>query len=158
MKSSKSAKLLLIALLAVHTFMLTSFSAVFAESDEDLEDYISQCHAPEELYDPEVMATTMAGPEVFLQFIEELKKPATTKAMLQCLSSPEQWETMTTRMTDPTKMMNAMVVFMNPQPYVSWMGASMNPQTYEPFIAFMSPEFYAQWLAAIMNTEIYQEM
>lgn len=139
-------------------FLVSSFTSVLAGTDEDLENYMTECDAPAEFYDAEAMAKTVANPEEFNRFLTELNKPATTKALLQCVFTPEQMETMLVSITDPNKMMNAMTTFMDPQVYFAWMVASMNPQTYQPISTFINPVFYMQWLEAMANTEIYQPM
>ena len=147
-------KNLFLALLCMISLSVTS---VIAETEDNVEDYLTQCNAPAEFLDPEVMAKTMADPAKFMQLIAELNKPATMQAMMQCSVSPEQWANMATNYADPTKWMNSMTPFMNPQTYMNWMAASMNPQTYTPFMAYMNPSFYMHWMTAMMNPAFYMQ-
>ena len=153
MKLSKFAALFL----SISVFSLTSNSPnVLANTDDDLESYMTECDAPRELYDAEAMAQTMADPKQFSRFMTELGKPATAKAFVQCLYIDEQRDTVIASMSNPNNMMIAMLPFMNPQTYSAWMAASMDAQTYQPAFNFMNPMFYTQWLAGVMNTDIYQ--
>ena len=145
----------LIALLVLGLFTL---SPLFAEDDEALESYITECNAPKAFYDPAVMAETMADPQKFMSFMTEINKPATTKALAECMAHPEQWSSMIEGMSDYNKYAQAMVPFMNPQTYMNWMVASMNPQTYTPFMTYMNPAFYTQWMTTMMDPTYYQPM
>jgi len=91
-----------------------------------------QCSVRAELYDPEIMAQTMANPVKFKQFMSVMSRPETIQIMMSCASNPEQWAAWMTKASNPNKMMNTMMVFMNPQFYLNWMTAFMNPAFYKP--------------------------
>lgn len=119
-----------LVLLCTQIFLL---SPAFAESNNDSTQYFSaQCSARPELYDPEVMANTMANPEEFKQFMAVMNNPNTLQIMMSCASNPEQWTAMMSKVSDPNKMMSTMMVFMNPQMYFNWMTAFMDPKYYAP--------------------------
>ena len=138
--------------------LISITTPVFADADEDLENYIKECNAPAELYDAEIMAKTIADPAKFMQFITTINNPATTKTMMECISSPEQWQTVTNSIMDINKTTNAMTLFMNPEMYMNWLTASMNPHTFQPFFAYVKPSFYMQWLSAFSNPTFYVPM
>jgi hypothetical protein len=115
-----------VALLALALNSLALFAS--SDVDEDMEDYMSECNAPVELYDPEAMASTMASPEKFIQLVESINNPATVNTLIECATHPEQVETILQSLRDPIKYMNMMIIFMNPQTYMNWMAASTNPE------------------------------
>jgi hypothetical protein len=119
----------------------------------------NQCSLPLELYNPEVMANTMADPAKFIQFMTAMSQPETAQKMMACSADAGQWTIMMTNMANPNLMMNAMVPFMNPQTYMNWAAASMNPMTYQQAMTpFMNPNYYMQWMTAFMNPEFYRPM
>lgn len=129
---------ILIILMIVGLF---SSTPLFAEDDEDLESYITECSASKVFYDPTVMAETMADPAKFISFISEMNKPATAKSAVECMAHPEQWGSVVKSMTDYNNYAQGMLLFMNPQMYMNWMAASMNPQTYTQLMTNMNPTF-----------------
>ena len=117
----------LFALLAVQTLLL---STAFAEYET--QSFSPQCSVRPELYDPEVMANTMANPQRFKEVMTVMNQHDTIQIMMSCASNPEQWTAMMNKVSDPNKMMATMTVFMNPQFYTNWMTAFMNPEYYKP--------------------------
>jgi len=108
-------------------------SPAFAEPNNSLNpNFAAQCSVRQELYDPEIMANTMANPEEFKKFMAVMNHPDTLQIMMSCASNPEQWTAMMSKVSDPTKMMNTMMVFMNPQIYFNWMIAFTNPTYLAP--------------------------
>jgi len=97
-------------------------------TDEDLESYMSECNAPTELYDPEIMAKTMSDPIKFMQLVETINNSATANTLLECATHPEQMRTILESLSNPVKYMNMMVIFMNPQTYMNWISASTDPE------------------------------
>ena len=148
MKHLKSIKI--ISLFIVGLILLLSLNLTLVYADDDLEDYISQCHAPKELHDPEEMANALTSPEEFLQFISEISEPAATKSMIQCLMTPESRQAIINRMTNPNKIMNAMSTIMTPQTINNWIASTANMQTYDPLITYINPKIYTDWMTAMM--------
>lgn len=112
---------------------LTATTSSFADSDTNsYQTFSPQCSVRAELYDPEVMAQTMANPKRLKEFMSVMSQPETAQIMMSCASNPEQWTAWMSKVTDPKKMMNTMMVFMNPQFYANWMTAFMDPQFYQP--------------------------
>ncbi len=108
-------------------------SAAYAEATNNWYESSSyQCSVRAELYDPEIMAQTMANPVKFKQFMSVMSQPETMQIMLSCASNPEQWAAWMTKVSNPNKMMGTMMVFMNPQFYFNWTAAIMNPAFYKP--------------------------
>jgi hypothetical protein len=108
------------------------FSSAFAEfNTQPYQAFSGQCSVRPELYDPEVMAHTMANPQKLKEFMAVISQPETTLIMMSCASNPDQWSAWMTKISDPNKMMKTMMVFMNPQFYASWMTALMSPQFYQ---------------------------
>ncbi len=125
-----SLKTGLLVLLCTQIILL---SPAFAEYNSDsTQNFSAQCSVRPELYDPEVMANTMANPEEFKKFMAVMNNPDTLQIMMSCASNPEQWTAMMSKVSDPNKMMNTMMVFMNPQMYFNWMTAFMDPKYYTP--------------------------
>ncbi len=123
-------KLTLFTLLFIQ---LTATTSAFAEPDNNsYQTFSPQCSIRAELYDPEIMAETMAKPEKLKEFMSVMSQPETTQIMMSCASNPEQWRAWISKVSDPNKMMNTMMVFMNPQFYANWMTAFMDPQFYKP--------------------------
>ena len=101
---------------------------ILAESEQSsYQSFSAQCSIRQELYDPEVMANTMANPEKFREFMTIMSRAETMQIMMSCASNPEQWTAWMNKVSDPNKMMRTMMVFMNPQFYFNWMTAFMNP-------------------------------
>jgi hypothetical protein len=73
MKFSKS-----IIFITLSTFVII-FSPVYCQSevDDDMENYMSECNAPAELYDPEALAEIMSDPDKFMQLVASINNPAT---------------------------------------------------------------------------------
>ena len=128
--------------------LLSSLIHVSANDDEILEQYMSQCNAPAALYDPEIMAHTLAEPEKFLQLLEEMSAPSTAMTMYECIVNEEQLETVLYTMSDPDKLAASMSTFMSPQMYINWMTAMQNPETQQALIAYMNPEHTLQWFTS----------
>ena len=120
----------LFALLFIH-IMATNF-ALADSNNSSSQAFSPQCSVRAELYDPEVMAQTMANPVRLREFMSVMSQPETAQIMMSCASNPEQWTAWMSQVTDPNKMMNTMMVFMNPQFYANWMNALMNPNFYKP--------------------------
>lgn len=119
-----------LALLSIQVILI---SPVFADSNNNSnQNNGAQCSIRQELYDPEVMANTMANPKEFSKFMTVMSHPDTPKIMMSCASNPEQWTAMMAKFSDPQKMMNTMMVFMNPQMYFNWMTAFTDPKYYNP--------------------------
>jgi hypothetical protein len=131
--------------------LLMAISPASAEDDDLLEEYMSECNAPAALYDPEIMAKTMADPNQFLLLLEELSVPATSMSMYECVANEAQLETVINTMTDPEKLATSMTTFMSPEMYINWMTAMQNPETQQAFLAYMKPEHFIQWLSSVHN-------
>ena len=135
---------------------------IFGDTEKEVQSNQTQvatdCNAPAVFTDLEVFAKTMADPTKFSEFMALVNSPQTAQALIGCSMNTNQWGSWMESMTNPTKMMNAMALFMNPQVYTNWMAASMNPQTYQFMFAYMNPAFYSQWMAASMSPQFYQPM
>ena len=131
--------------------MLISLGCVYASDEEMLEQYMTQCNAPAALYDPEVMANTLAEPDKFLQLLEMLSAPATTMTMYECIASEEQRQTVIKTMSDPDKLAASMSTFMSPQMYMNWMTAMQNPETQQALTTYMNPEHFRQWMSSVFE-------
>lgn len=106
--------------------------------------------------DMEVMADMMANPAEFARLMSIVNDPRTIHVMSKCASEPVMWDTWMNGMTDFNKMTRAMMRFMNPNMYLSWMMAPMNPAMYQPMMQFMDPGYYTRWMTAMMNPTFYQ--
>tara|TARA_R110002096_G_scaffold43496_2_gene117460 strand:+ start:1793 stop:2179 length:387 start_codon:yes stop_codon:yes gene_type:complete len=125
-----SLKAGLFTLIFIH---LTIATFAFAESDDySYQTFSPQCSVRAELYDPQVMAQTMANPEKLKKFMSVMSQPETMQIMMSCASNPEQWTAWMSKISDPNKMANTMMVFMNPHFYFTWMTTFMNPHFYNP--------------------------
>lgn len=119
-------------LFLVLSLQIILLPSVFAEPYNPSYQYFSsaQCSTRAELYDPEVMANTMANPKRFKEFMLAMSQAETMQIMMSCASNPDQWSAWMSKASDPNKMMRTMMVFMNPQFYFNWMTAFMNPAFY----------------------------
>ena len=154
MKLSKTALAILCSVLLVGTSALIG---VFAKSNEQEQSVVSSdCNLPAAFTDPEAMAVAMANPAKFMELVALMNNPLTTQEIMECSLDSKQWSVWMANMSNPVKLMNAFVQFMNPQMYTNWMAASMNPQTYQPMYAYANPAFYMQWMTAMMNPAFYQ--
>ena len=131
--------------------MLISLGCVYASDDEMLEHYMAQCNAPAALYDPEVMANTLAEPDKFLQLLEIMSAPATTMTVYECIANEEQRQTVIKTMSDPDKLAASMSRFMSPQMYLNWMTAMQNPETQQALTTYMNPEHFRQWMNSVFE-------
>ena len=131
--------------------MLISLGCVYASDDEMLEQYMTQCNAPAALYDPEVMANTLAEPDKFLQLLEIMSAPATTMTVYECIANEEQRQTVLKTMSDPDKLAASMSTFMSPQMYMNWMTAMQNPETQQALTTYMNPEHFRQWMSSVFE-------
>ena len=105
--------------------------------------------------DVEVMADTMANPVQFAKFIQVVNDPRTMHVMMKCSTEPVMWDTWVRGLSDPTKLMNAAMRFMNPMVYFNWAMAPMNPEMYAPMTVMMSPQYYEKWATAMANPAFY---
>jgi len=149
MKHLKSINI--ISLLIVSLLFLLSMNLTLAHANDDLENYISQCHAPKAMHDPEELANAFTSPEKFLLLISEISKPAATKSMIQCLITPESRQSIISEITSPNKIMNAMSIVMTPQTCKNWIASSANMQIYVPLFTYMNPKYYTDWVTAMMH-------
>lgn len=149
MKHLKSTNI--ISLFIVGLIFSLSMSLALVHAEDDLEDYISQCHAPRALYDPQELANSLVSPDKFLQLISEISKPASAKSMIQCLVTPESRQSVISEVTSPNKIMNAMSTVMTLQTSKNWIASTANMQTYGSLYMFMNPEFYTDWITAMMH-------
>ena len=149
MNYSKSINIISLFVVSLMLSLSMNFTLVYA--DDDLEDYISQCPAPQGLHDPEEMANALISPEKFLQFISEISQPAAAKSMVQCLITPESRQAIISRMTNPNKIGSAINIIMTPQTINNWIASTANMQTYDPLITYMNPKFYTDWMIAMMH-------
>jgi len=130
---SKSVNILKTGLFVLLCTQIILLSPAFAEFNSySNNNFAAQCSVRQELYDPEIMANTMANPEEFKKFMAVMKHPDTFQIIMSCASNPEQWTAMMSKVSDPNKMMNTMMVFMNPQMYFNWMTAVMDPNYHTP--------------------------
>jgi uncharacterized membrane protein len=106
--------------------------------------------------DMEVMAQHMADPAKFAQLMNVVNDPHTVHVMTKCATEPVMWDTWMRGMTDFNKMSRAMMRFMNPNMYMSWMMAPMNPAMYQPMMQMADPRYYNSWMTAIGNPVFYQ--
>ena len=106
--------------------------------------------------DMEVMAEHMADPARFAQLMAVVNDPHTIHVMTKCATEPVMWDTWMRGMTDFNKMSRAMMRFMNPNMYMSWMMAPMNPAMYQPMMQMADPNYYNRWMTAIGNPVFYQ--
>ena len=111
------------------TFLLL-MNLNIAYAEDDLEDYVSNCHAPKELHDPEELAHAFTSPQEFLQFISKMNEPVVANALIQCLMVPESRQVIISRMTDPDKFINAMNIVMTPHTFNNWVTALMKSAPY----------------------------
>jgi hypothetical protein len=144
-------KYLILALLTQTMLMLISLGYVYASDDEMLEQYMTQCNAPAALYDPEVMASTLAEPYKFLQLLEIMSAPATTMTVYECIANEEQRQTVIKTMSDPDKLAASMSTFMSPQMYMNWMTAMQNPETQQALTTYMNPGHIRQWMSSVFE-------
>ena len=121
-------------------------------SDQDFEDIRPYLKA---FTDIEVMADTMANPVQFAKFIQVINDPRTMHVMMKCSTEPVMWDTWVRGLSDPAKMMNAAMRFMNPMVYFNWAMAPMNPEMYAPMTVMMSPQYYEKWATAMANPAFY---
>ena len=121
-------------------------------SDEDFEAIQPYLKA---FTDVEVMADTMANPVQFAKFIQVVNDPRTMHVMMKCSTEPVMWDTWVRGLSDPTKLMNAAMRFMNPMVYFNWAMAPMNPEMYAPMTVMMSPQYYEKWATAMANPAFY---
>ena len=127
-----------------------------AVADDDLDAYAAQCDAPLAMHDLQVKADTFADPEKFKQLLTVLRKPATTKAMMQCMLNPEQRDTVLAGIINPVNVSSAMLSMANPKTCADWTVASMRPDTYASFAGFMNPMSFMQWMSGMTNVAVYQ--
>lgn len=106
--------------------------------------------------DMEIMAQTMADPARFARLMSVVNDPRTIHVMSKCATEPVMWDTWMKGMTDFGKMSRAMVYFMNPGVYMSWMTAPVNPAMYQPMVQMATPQYLARWSNAMMNPAFYQ--
>jgi hypothetical protein len=106
--------------------------------------------------DMEVMAEHMADPARFAQLMAVVNDPHTIHVMTKCATEPVMWDTWMRGMTDFNKMSRAMMRFMNPNMYMSWMTAPMNPAMYQPMMQMANPRYYNRWMTAAGNPVFYQ--
>ncbi len=106
--------------------------------------------------DMEVMADMMADPAKFAALMSVVNDPRTIHVMSKCATEPVMWNTWMNGLTDFNKMSRAMMRFMNPNMYLSWMMAPMNPAMYQPMMQFMDPAYYTRWMTAMANPMFYQ--
>ena len=106
--------------------------------------------------DMEVMAEHMADPARFAQLMAVVNDPHTIHVMTKCASEPVMWDTWMRGMTDFNKMSRAMMRFMNPNMYMSWMMAPMNPAMYQPMMQMADPHYFNRWMTALGNPVFYQ--
>ena len=121
-------------------------------SDQDFEDIRPYLKA---FTDVEVMADTMANPVQFAKFIQVVNDPRTMHVMMKCSTEPVMWDTWMRGLSDPNKLMNAAMRFMNPMVYFNWAMAPMNPEMYAPMTAMMNPQYYETWANAMANPAFY---
>lgn len=132
-------------------FLISSLFHVSASDDEMLEHYMAQCNAPAALYDPEVMANTLAEPDKFLQLLEIMSTPVTAMTVYECIANEEQRQTVIKTMSDPGKLAASMSTFMSPQMYMNWMTAMQNPETQQALTTYMNPEHFRQWMNSVFE-------
>ncbi len=105
--------------------------------------------------DAEVMADMMANPQQFAKLMMVVNDPRTMHVMMKCATEPVMWDTWMRGLSDPNKLMNAAMRFMNPMVYFNWAMAPMNPQMYAPMMAMMNPQYYMNWATAMANPAFY---
>lgn len=106
--------------------------------------------------DAEVMADMMTNPPQFAKLMQVVNDPRTMHVMMSCSTEPVMWDTWMRGLSDPTKLMNAAMRFMNPMVYFNWAMAPMNPQMYVPMTTMMNPQYYTNWANAMANPAFYQ--
>ena len=144
-------KYLILVLFLQTMLALMSLSCVYANDDEMLEQYMTQCNAPAALYDPEVMANTLAEPDKFIQLLEVMSAPATTMTVYECIANEEQRKTVIKTMSDTDKLAASISTFMSPRMYLNWMTAMQNPETQQALAGYMNPAYYRQWMSSVFE-------
>ena len=108
--------------------------------------------------DPVRLAQVMGDPVQAADFMAALSDPDAVHLMLRCAQEPIMWDTWLRVMTNPEKMMNAGLVFINPLVYFNWMMAPLNPQVYAKLAPLVESELWSDWAAKSANPTFYEPL